>query len=263
MIKYNISFFITLFLILVSWILISCDKKDNSEILKQIEKFENSINENKKEITINIDEIGSWNNGKINEKGEIIFSDGRVFYGEWRDGEPNGTGKITIPYLDHDGFIFVEDNEENNNSRTTEITIDYGLVDNYEGEWKDGKRHGFGRTTWRSDDYYEGEYKDGLMNGEGFLIGQEWGKYVGGWKNDKPHGLGTFTFLDGEKWKGEFREGKFLDIIVYDKEGKILKGNLFGLFAITRSVVNEPFEYEIKAAKGEHTLIETVYDTMW
>ena len=43
--------------------------------------------------------------------------------------------------------------------------------------------------------------------------------YVGEMKNDKPHGLGTFTFLDGEKWKGEFREGKFLNIIVYDKEG--------------------------------------------
>ena len=50
---------------------------------------------------------------------------------------------------------------------------------------------------------------------------------------------------------------------LYDKEGKILKGNLFGLFAITRSLVYEPFEFEIKAAKGEHTLIETVYYTMW
>ena len=267
MIKYNSSIFIILSLILISCVLISCEEKDNSEIIKQIELFENAINENKKEITINLDEIGLWNNGKINDKGEIIFSDGRVYSGEWMDGEPNGTGKITIPDLYYAGYMIIEDDQESNNKNgTTEITIDYGLVNNYRGEWKDGKRHGFGKTTWATEDYYEGEYKNDIKNGKGVLNGQNWGEYDGGWKNNKTHGEGTLTLLDGEKWIGEFKEGEISKITVYDKDGKISKGNVYGLIAITRLLDATPYAdgaYEITAAKGERMGLDIIYEMEW
>jgi hypothetical protein len=263
MIKYNSSIFIILSLILLSWVLISCEEKDHSEIIKQIEIFENTVNENKEKITINLDAIGSWDNGKINDKGEIEFSDGRVYSGEWIDGKPNGTGKITIPDLDYVSYMIIEDNQESNNKNgTREITINYDSVVSYEGEWVDGKRHGFGKTTWWSENYYKGEYINGFRDGKGLLKGEDWGEYVGEWKNNRIHGSGTITFLDGEKWIGDFKKGKISNIIVRDKDGDNLEGFLFGFFPHKRSLL-EPLgmsEYEVKAAIGENIIIDNFYE---
>ena len=37
----------------------------------------------------------------------------------------------------------------------------------YEGEWKGGKRSGFGVEVWPNNDRYEGDYIDGLFHGQG------------------------------------------------------------------------------------------------
>ena len=100
----------------------------------------------------------------------------------------------------------------------------------YVGEWKDGKRHGQGTSTWASGAKYVGEYKDGKEHGHGThyrgngdkYVG-EWkdrkrhgqgtmswadgAKYVGEWKDHNPHGLGTYTHADGDKYVGEYRAG--------------------------------------------------------
>ena len=40
-------------------------------------------------------------------------------------------------------------------------------VDKYEGQFKDGKRHGRGTFTHANGDKYEGQFKDDLKNGLG------------------------------------------------------------------------------------------------
>jgi len=250
-------------LIFVSCSLISCEKKDkgfskNEGFSKNdLEDLRNSLSEDEKAVRINSNEIESWKNGKIIDKGQRTFSDGRVYSGEWKNGKPNGNGKLTYP--DWTPF-FLSEGEE------VIIIIDYGLVDKYNGEWKDGKRHGFGKTTWATEDYYEGEYKNDIRNGKGVLNGQHWGEYDGGWKNNKTHGEGTLTLLDGEKWIGEFKEGEISKITVYDKDGKISKGNINGLIAITRLLEASPYTdgaYEIKAAKGERMGLDIIYESEW
>ena len=37
----------------------------------------------------------------------------------------------------------------------------------YEGDWKDGKRHGQGTLTWTNGNMYEGEWKDNKKHGKG------------------------------------------------------------------------------------------------
>ena len=69
----------------------------------------------------------------------------------------------------------------------------------YEGEYKDGKRHGQGTYTWSGGNKYEGEYKDGKIDGKG-----------------------TQTFSDGGKWTGEFRKNKPWNTTIYNKNGKII-----------------------------------------
>ncbi len=56
----------------------------------------------------------------------------------------------------------------------------------YEGELRDGKRHGHGIETLASGNRYEGEYRD-----------------------NKPHGWGTYTRTDGERYEGNWSNGCF------------------------------------------------------
>ncbi len=56
----------------------------------------------------------------------------------------------------------------------------------YDGDWQDGKRHGYG--TW---------------------IRPDGTKYEGEWKDDKPHGDGVLTRPDGRKQIGEWIDGKY------------------------------------------------------
>ena len=148
-------------------------------------------------------------------KGELSYT----YVGYMLDGKENGTGKFT---------------EERS----------YGTI-TYEGEWKDGKRHGQGKrllgTTryegeWVNGDLegygvydhpshplkkYEGNWKEGEYHGYGklFLI-YENEKYEGNWKEGKRHGQGTYTFETGRKVSGTWKEdwlvqkkilGKFTD----------------------------------------------------
>ncbi len=258
-IKFKKYIYIILSLILVSISLISCEKKDKGISKNNLEDLQNSLYENEKEVRIKLNELGSWKNGKINEKGERIFLDGRVYLGEWKNGKPNGNGELTVPDLWDPGFI-PEEGED------VIVTINYDLVEKYNGEWRDGKRHGFGKTTWATEDYYEGEYKNDIRNGKGTLFGHNWGEYNGGWKNNKTHGEGTLTLLDGEKWIGEFKEGVISKITVFDKDGKKSKGNINGLLAITKLLDATPYAdgaYEITATKGERMGLDIIYDMEW
>ena len=55
------------------------------------------------------------------------------------------------------------------------------------GEYKDGKRHGYGTYTWSNGD-----------------------EYVGGWKDGKQHGLGAYDSDNGGKYVGEYWNGERL-----------------------------------------------------
>ena len=54
----------------------------------------------------------------------------------------------------------------------------------YEGDWKDGLRHGYGKFTWGNGDTYSGL-----------------------WLEDKRHGQGTYVWHDGSKYKGNYSHG--------------------------------------------------------
>ena len=101
----------------------------------------------------------------------------------------------------------------------------------YAGEWKDGKKHGYGTFTtpaggtyvgeWKNDKMqghgtlttpegseYVGEFEDNKMHGQGIHTWPNGWKYVGEFKDRKMHGQGTLTMPDGEKYMGEFKDNK-------------------------------------------------------
>ena len=59
----------------------------------------------------------------------------------------------------------------------------YGI---YEGEWKDGERHGQGTYDNNAGSIYIGEWKYDQRDGEGIQIFPDGSKYEGQWKNDNP-----------------------------------------------------------------------------
>ncbi len=62
--------------------------------------------------------------------------------------------------------------------------------------------------TYPDGSKYQGELKDGKRHGQGAWLRPDGTKYVGQWRNDKPEGQGTITWPDGKKYVGQWISGK-------------------------------------------------------
>ena len=81
----------------------------------------------------------------------------------------------------------------------------------YEGQMKDGKKHGKGITRFYSGAAYQGEYKEGKMHGKGIYKYRSGSIYNGEFKENKLEGKGIMRYTDGVyegEWKNDNREGK-------------------------------------------------------
>ncbi|BFY99184.1 hypothetical protein BsWGS_02224 [Bradybaena similaris] len=84
----------------------------------------------------------------------------------------------------------------------------------YTGEWLDNLKHGKGTFRWKdTNKVYDGDWKKGKRSGFGTLTRAD-GKggftkeYSGGWKNDMKHGYGTEFYSETEYYEGEWYAGK-------------------------------------------------------
>jgi hypothetical protein len=85
-------------------------------------------------------------------------------------------------------------------------TATFSSGNKYAGDYKNGKRNGFGVYTFTNGNKYVGEFKDNKRNGQGTLNFANGNKYVGEFKDDKINGQGTETFASGSKYVGEFKD---------------------------------------------------------
>ena len=75
----------------------------------------------------------------------------------------------------------------------------------YEGYWENDQREKFGRAVNSDGDYYVGEWKDGKQDGWGHFHAADGTKYLGEWKAGEKHGWGCYQLLI--KYLGEFVAG--------------------------------------------------------
>ena len=61
----------------------------------------------------------------------------------------------------------------------------------YEGEFREGKRHGQGVMEWRDGTRYEGEWSEGRRHGQGVYTFPDGKRYEGEWRDSERHGLGA------------------------------------------------------------------------
>lgn len=77
------------------------------------------------------------------------------------------------------------------------IRNDFG-TDRYEGDFRDGEFHGFGRLEFmasRSErGYYEGSWNMGVREGRGTYWDGKSQLYIGEWSDDRRHGYGSYFF---------------------------------------------------------------------
>lgn len=163
----------------------------------------------------------------------IKFKNGSCYDGELNDhGMPHGKGYMVSP-----------------------SPTGSGRHDRYEGEFKNGKKDGFGYMDYELNGYvaeYEGEWKDDKRCGKGSYKRYSMGggashryKYEGEWLNDMEHGEGTQTISDEhglhlstitEVYTGGFKEGK------RHGHGVIVKDGYDGNFAKGKETFEGEFE---------------------
>jgi hypothetical protein len=81
-------------------------------------------------------------------------------------------------------FLFEDKNERGESLNPFQFTN--GTI--YEGEWKDGMKHGQGKQIWIDGTLYEGSWKNNVAHGRGRLIHADGDIYEGDWENDKVNG---------------------------------------------------------------------------
>lgn len=98
---------------------------------------------------------------------------------------------------------------------SAKVTYDNGNT--YEGEFNDEKmKHGSGKFTWfdvneEEETYvkatYDGQYKDGKRHGEGRMTFSNGDSYYGQWIEGKMHGIGTYKYNGGDIYSGSYVAG--------------------------------------------------------
>ncbi len=109
--------------------------------------------------------VGEFKNGNINGNGKMTLLDGKVYIGEFENGDFHGNGKLTFQIIDKNNQL------------------------EYEGQWKHSNPHGTGTMIYQNGD-----------------------KYSGGWSEGKQHGKGTYTFKDGTSYEGLWEHGERIKI---------------------------------------------------
>ena len=94
-------------------------------------------------------------------------------------------------------------------NKLDEVIYDY----EYKGEYKDGKRHGYGKYIWKDEKFrgtkYIGNWQQNQMHGKGTMFFGNGDRYVGEFMYDKFDGEGTYYYSNGTKIEGMWFDGKF------------------------------------------------------
>uniref|UniRef100_A0A8C2ZHI7 Alsin Rho guanine nucleotide exchange factor ALS2 n=1 Tax=Cyclopterus lumpus TaxID=8103 RepID=A0A8C2ZHI7_CYCLU len=144
---------------------------------------------------------GGWLLGRVNGRGTMKWPDGRTYNGNFKNGQEDGYGECIMP----DKVL--------------------NKTDCYQGHWRDGKIHGFGKYKYASGEVYEGCFSDGQRHGYGMLNSGKLAKksssvFIGQWVHDKKTGYGVYDdIMRGEKymglWSDEQRHGSAVVVTQY------------------------------------------------
>uniref|UniRef100_A0A3Q3E839 Alsin Rho guanine nucleotide exchange factor ALS2 n=1 Tax=Hippocampus comes TaxID=109280 RepID=A0A3Q3E839_HIPCM len=151
---------------------------------------------------------GSWLAGRVHGRGTMRWQDGRIYTGNFKNGLEDGYGECMIP---------------------DKLLNKAGC---YQGQWRDGKIHGFGIYRYATGEVYEGCFNDGQRHGYGMLRSGKMDKtssgvFIGQWVCDKKTGYGVSDDITrGEKYMGMWLDDdRHGSAVVVTQYGVYYEGN--------------------------------------
>eukprot|EP00921_Rhytidocystis_pertsovi_P004819 GHVQ01008374.1.p1 GENE.GHVQ01008374.1~~GHVQ01008374.1.p1 ORF type:complete len:553 (+),score=63.73 GHVQ01008374.1:143-1660(+) len=151
---------------------------------------------------------GSVQNSLRHGKGVITDGDQVVFDGQWKDDLPHG--RVSRMVLDG-GLMYSGDVLKGKRQGHGELFKADGTI-LYEGLWLNDVPSGRG-SAFTEDGQYEGEFKDGKRHGKGNfqysdqLTDGRHRTYEGDWANDLPNGVGRYLDEEGTEATYKFEHG--------------------------------------------------------
>jgi hypothetical protein len=153
---------------------------------------------------------GEFLHGMRHGKGKYEFRD-EVYDGEWKWDHRHGSGELKCA----DGTIIKGDWQKGKLNGFATVVDQKGTV-MYEGEFKDGKRHGLGRQLFESGDMYDGGWKQGRLHDRGVYYFTNGDRLYGMWREGIYDGIGMFHYADGSISRREYRDGLLMSVQDYE-----------------------------------------------
>jgi hypothetical protein len=105
--------------------------------------------------------------------------------------------------------------------------VKYGNREHYQGQWREGLKHGQGVRTLQSGERYDGGWKENKREGYGQQTYVDGTTYEGGWHDDAEWGWGKKGKPTGEIYSGGFVNGKEHGYAVRKHlDGRIFEGGI-------------------------------------
>ncbi len=132
---------------------------------------------------------------------EIVFADGSTYRGGMRGFTQHGKGEYTSKAFQYQGE-FKEGLKHGNGTYVWEGG------DRYEGEFVDDRPSGSGKWRFATGDFYEGEVKAGKILGRGTYTTKGGDTFTGAFVDGQPHGVGVYRFASGDRYEGDMISGR-------------------------------------------------------
>jgi hypothetical protein len=123
--------------------------------------------------------------------GKLIFPDGALFEGTWREGKVNGNGR----HIHSNGEYYIGGWKDDAVHGYGKLVHTDGA--SYEGMWEHDKQNGKGVEKWPDGAEFKGIFVDGLKTGKGKFNWADGSYYKGNFKNNCIEGFGKYFWADG------------------------------------------------------------------
>ena len=152
------------------------------------------------------------------ENGYVAWEDGRNYEGAFKNGRPNGEGKMTWS-----SEVYYEGSFKNGHRHGYGKMVNKKMT--YDGEWRDDMIGDQGAAIFENGDEYLGAFMDGSIHGKGTMRYKNGALYSGDWQNGIPHGEGTLIRSDKSVFNGMIDGGmRQGDGMITWASGDTLKG---------------------------------------
>ncbi|HEX9389872.1 MAG TPA: caspase family protein [Usitatibacteraceae bacterium] len=145
--------------------------------------------------------------------GLIEYPDGARYNGEYREGKDrikilNGRGEFISKSFHYNG-------EFKDGRKHGRGIYEWANGDKFDGDFAEDRPSGKGVWQFAGGDRYEGEIVDGAIVGKGVFVSKNGDKIIGSFIDGKASGRVSYIFANGDKYEGEMVQGRISGKGVY------------------------------------------------